>query len=78
MVHPTKICVDVTERMPTLKEAKGEDRKRKAGANVDFGAIWDILDSGLIQDEVNMAACKTPNLYTIHAQRYSSTYCISK
>ena len=38
--------------MPTLTAARDERKKKDAGASVDFNAIWDIVDSSLIQDEV--------------------------
>lgn len=38
--------------MPTLTAVRGESKKREAGANVDFSAIWSIHGGGLLQDEV--------------------------
>ena len=39
--------------MPTLKEVRGESRKKEGGAHIDFSAIWEVSDAGLIQDEVD-------------------------
>lgn len=38
--------------MPTLTVARGESKKKEAASNVDFGAIWEIVSSDLVQHEV--------------------------
>lgn len=38
--------------MPTLTVARGESKKKEAASNVDFGAIWEIVSSDLVQQEV--------------------------
>ena len=44
--------------MPTLTEVRGESRKKEAGTHVDFSAIWEVPDAGLVQDEViNLPSC---------------------
>lgn len=38
--------------MPTLTVARGESKKKEAASHVDFGAIWEIVSSDLVQHEV--------------------------
>lgn len=45
--------------MPTLTVARGESKKKEAASNVDFGAIWEIVSSDLVQHEVRLYSVYT-------------------
>ena len=49
--------------MPTLTAVRGESKKKEAGVNIDFSAIWEVSDARLIQDEVTFSLVIFPVLF---------------
>lgn len=51
--------------MPTLTAVRGESKKKEAGVNIDFSAIWELSDARLIQDEVTFTLAVFPVLFAV-------------